>query len=195
LVFENNILKESLFALLANAHERILAIKFDGPTKEDYVWGFRVGFVTFACKNGSSQLYSALEAKLAGAIRGNISNASNLSQSLLLAAYRDSSYEQEKAAKFDVLKQRYVKMRSIFAEHPEYEKVFSPLPFNSGYFMCIRIHSGNAEIVRRILLEHYSTGIIAMGDVIRIAFSSTPYTLLEKLMSNIYNAANEALFT
>ena len=192
LVFENNIIKESLFALLANAHERILAVKFDGPTKEDYVWGFRVGFVTFGCKNGSPELYTALEAKFAGAVRGNISNASNLSQALLLVAYRDSSYEQEKAAKFEVLKQRYLKMRSIFADHPEYEDVFSPLPFNSGYFMCIRIHAGNAETVRRILLERYNTGIVAMGDIIRIAFSATPYVLLEKMMANIYNAAREA---
>jgi aspartate/methionine/tyrosine aminotransferase len=192
LVFENGILKESLFAFLANAHERIIAIKFDGPTKEDYVWGFRVGFVTFGCKNASPGLYTALEAKLAGAIRGNISNASNLSQALLLAAYRDTSYEQEKKAKFNVLKQRYLKMRNIFNEHPEYEEVFLPLPFNSGYFMCIRLHNGNAENVRRILLERYSTGIIAMGDIIRIAFSSTPYDMLEKMMANIYNAARES---
>jgi hypothetical protein len=52
LVYEEGIIRESLFALLADAHERILAVKFDGPTKEDYVWGFRVGFVTFGIKGG-----------------------------------------------------------------------------------------------------------------------------------------------
>jgi hypothetical protein len=31
-----------------------------------------------------------------------------------------------------------------------------------------------------------------MGDIIRIAFSATPYVLLEKMMANIYNAAREA---
>ena len=82
-------------------------------------------------------------------------------------------------------------MRLIFAQHEEYEEVFSPLPFNSGYFMCIRLKNGNAEGVRRILLERFSTGIIAMGDIIRIAFASTPYHLLEKLMTNIYHAARE----
>jgi aspartate/methionine/tyrosine aminotransferase len=192
LVFEDAIMKESLFTLLANAHERILAVKFDGPTKEDYVWGFRIGFVTFGCKNATPQMYNALESKLAGAIRGNISNASNLSQSLLLAAYSDPLYEDEKAVKYEVLKLRYRKMRRIFENHPEYESVFSPLPFNSGYFMCIRIKTGNAEAVRQILLERYSTGIIAMDGIIRIAFSSTPNLLLEKLMSNIYAAAREA---
>ena len=64
LVFEEGILKESIFSLLANAHEKILAVKFDGPTKEDYVWGFRVGFITFGTALNTPALYTALEAKL-----------------------------------------------------------------------------------------------------------------------------------
>lgn len=192
LVYEEGILKESLFAALADAHERILCVKFDGPTKEDYVWGFRVGFVTFGVKNGTPRLYGALEAKLAGAIRGNISNASNISQSLLLTAYADPLYEGEKAAKHGVLRRRYEKMRDLFRSHPEYAEVLRPLPFNSGYFMCVRLLAGNAEAVRQRLLSAYDTGIIASRDVIRIAFSSTPYPQLEKLLDNIYKAAGEA---
>jgi aspartate/methionine/tyrosine aminotransferase len=192
LVFEENIIRESLFALIANAHERVLAIKFDGPTKEDYVWGFRVGFVTFGCGANNAQMYTALEAKLAGAIRGCISNASNIAQSLLITAYRDQRYETEKVEKSAILKKRYEKIREILSEHAEYKEVFKALPFNSGYFMCVRILTGEAEPVRQILLKKYSTGIIAMGDLIRIAFSSTPYSKLELLMSNIYWAAKEA---
>jgi aspartate/methionine/tyrosine aminotransferase len=192
LVFEETIIRESLFSGLANAHERILAIKFDGPTKEDYVWGFRVGFVTFGCGRNSAKMYTALEAKLAGAIRGCISNASNIAQSLLIAAYGDHSYEAEKESKYEILKKRYEKIKEILSNHPEYAKAYSALPFNSGYFMCVKIHRTDAEAVRQILLEKYSTGIIAMGDLIRIAFSSTPYSKLETLMSNIYRAANEA---
>ncbi len=188
LVFEEGVFTESLFSLLAGAHERILCVKFDGPTKEDYVWGFRVGFATFGVKNGTPQLYGALEAKLAGAIRGSISNASNISQSLLLNAYSDPSYEAEKCDKHEVLKRRYLKMREIFASHPEYAAVFSPLPFNSGYFMCVRLVSGNAEAVRRKLLSDYKTGIVAFNDIIRIAFSSTPIGSLEQLIDNIYRA-------
>lgn len=191
LVFEENIFKESLFALFANAHERVLAIKFDGPTKEDYVWGFRVGFVTFGCGKNTPQLYSALEAKLAGAIRGNISNASNIGQSLLLSAYADAHYDEEKSRKYDIIKKRYEKIRLIISTHPEYADVFTALPFNSGYFMCVRLKSGNADAVRQVLLKKYSTGIIAFGDIIRIAFSSTPNELLERLMSNIYWAGKE----
>ncbi len=193
LVYEEGVLTESLFALLADAHERILCVKFDGPTKEDYVWGFRVGFVTFGTKTGTPPLYVALEAKIAGAIRGTISNASNISQSLLLNAYADGNYDEEKHSKYAVLKRRYGKMRDLFAAHPEYADVFEPLPFNSGYFMCVRLVRGEAEPVRKKLLAEYDTGIIAFGNVIRIAFSSTPFDALEKLLDNIFRAGTSVL--
>ena len=47
-LFYEDSLKESLFGKLANLHPRILAIKLDGATKEEFVWGFRTGFITFA---------------------------------------------------------------------------------------------------------------------------------------------------
>lgn len=190
LVFEKGILAESMFTLLATAHERILAVKLDGPTKEDYVWGFRVGFVTFGSARGSSALYGALEAKLGGAIRGNISNCSNLSQTMLLAAYSHAGYDNEKAAKYDILKRRYEKVRDIFATHAEYRKYFSPLPFNSGYFMCIKLVRNNAEAVRKRLLASYGTGVIVQSDtIIRLAFSATPLSKIETLINNVYKAA------
>jgi aspartate/methionine/tyrosine aminotransferase len=190
LVFEPGILTESIFGLLCDAHQRILALKLDGPTKEDYVWGFRVGFATFGIAGGSAELYAGLEAKLGGAIRGNISNCSNLSQTMLLAAYTSAQYEAEKQEKFAVLKRRYEKMRDIFAAHPEYAASFRPLPFNSGYFMCIRTEKPIAEKLRKKLIESYSTGVIAQGDsIIRIAFSATPFDKLETLVDNVYKAA------
>ncbi|MBN2036638.1 MAG: aminotransferase class I/II-fold pyridoxal phosphate-dependent enzyme [Chitinispirillaceae bacterium] len=192
LVFESGILKESIFGLCANAHERILAIKLDGPTKEDYVWGFRIGFATFGTARSSNALYAALEAKLGGAIRGSISNSSNLGQSMLLSAYASDKYEQERMEKFSVLKRRYEKVRDTLMTHPEYKEYFVPLPFNSGYFMCIRIIAGNAEAIRKLLIRNYSTGVIAQGDCLRLAFSSTPLSDIEQLLENIYRAAQEA---
>ena len=47
--YEENIETQSLFAYLADIHENVLAVKIDGPTKEDYVWGLRCGFLTFGC--------------------------------------------------------------------------------------------------------------------------------------------------
>lgn len=191
LVYEKGILKESIFSFLADAHENILAVKLDGPTKEDYVWGFRTGFVTFGCAKNSPSYYSALESKLAGAIRGSISNASNIGQTLLLSAYTNATYEKEKFDKYDILRRRYEKIRIILQSHPEYQNYFTPLPFNSGYFMCVRIIAKNAEAVRKRLIEKYSTGVIAQGEVIRIAFSSVPLDLLETMFDNIFNAAKD----
>lgn len=191
LVFEKGIFKESMFSLLADAHENLLAVKFDGPTKEDYVWGFRVGFMTFGIKNGSEPLYRAIEAKLAGAIRGNISNASNVAQSLLLSAYNNPVYDSEKTQKHSILQRRYEKIKEILATHQEYAPLFYPLPFNSGYFMCVKIVSGKAEEIRKKLLLSYDTGTIAQGDILRIAFSSIPFAMLEKLFDNLYRATAE----
>lgn len=191
LVFEEGVMKESMFSLLADAHERILAVKFDGPTKEDYVWGFRVGFVTFGTALNSPDLYSALEKKLGGAIRGNISSASNLSQSFLLAAYGSESYEQEKDRKFSILQKRYIRIKEILRNHPEYSEFLQAIPFNSGYFMCVRVKNGNAEEIRQVLLDKYNTGVIAQGDLLRIAFSSAPLEILDKLFENVYLAARE----
>jgi aspartate/methionine/tyrosine aminotransferase len=188
LVYEDQVYKESIFAALANLSENVLAIKLDGPTKEDYVWGFRAGFITYGIKGGTPELYEALENKTAGAVRGNISNISQLSQSLLSRVYAAPSYEQSKIAKYNLLRERYKVLRQALSK-PEYNAYFSALPFNSGYFMCIELKKGlSAEAVRRHLLEHYNTGVIVLGPVIRLAFSSVPASKLPELVDNIYRA-------
>jgi len=191
LVFEDNIFRESIFTLICDLHPNLLAIKLDGPTKEDYVWGFRVGFMTYGVQGGTPAVYAALEAKTAGAIRGNISNSANISQSLLLKAYCSANYESEKRQKYDVLKARYEAVKQILAGHPEYKKHFKPMPFNSGYFMCLKMISADPENLRRKLLQDYSSGVIVMNNLVRIAFSATPLAKLPKLFENIYKAAQE----
>ncbi len=193
LVYEEGIYRESMFSLLAAAHERLLAVKIDGATKEDYVWGFRVGFITYGIKGGSDKLYAALEAKTGGAVRGNISNSSLLSQSLMAVAYSDSSYASQKQQKFETLKRRCLKVSEILAQHSEYAEAFTALPFNSGYFMCVKLKQADPEKVRQILLSEFSTGVIAVSGVIRIAFSATPFDLLDDLFSNIYQACCKAV--
>lgn len=189
LVFEPGVYEESVFAPLADAHENLLAVKIDGATKEDYVWGFRVGFLTYGVKGGTPALYEALEAKTGGAIRGNISNSSHPAQSLLLAAWSSPAYAAEKKRAYDLLKQRYDKVRAILKAHPEYAEAFVALPFNSGYFMCIRPVKADAEALRKKLLADYSTGTVNFGGILRIAFSATPTEKLEKLFENVYKAA------
>jgi aspartate/methionine/tyrosine aminotransferase len=189
LVFEKGVYEESVFAPLADAHPNLLAVKIDGATKEDYVWGFRVGFLTYGIQGGTASLYDALEAKTGGAIRGNISNSSHPAQSLLLGAWSAPGYAAEKKKAYDLLKQRYDKVREILAAHPEYAEAFTALPFNSGYFMCVRPVKADAEALRRKLLADYSTGTVNFGGILRVAFSATPTEKIGKLFGNIYEAA------
>jgi aspartate/methionine/tyrosine aminotransferase len=191
LVYEDDVFKESIFTQLASAHENLLAIKLDGPTKEDYVWGFRVGFISYGIKNGTAGLYEALENKTAGAIRGNISNISNLSQSLLQKVYFSEHYKADKQNKYETLKSRYQEIIKTLKD-PKYKEYFQALPFNSGYFMCIQLKDSlNAEDIRKILLEKYSTGVIVFGNLIRLAFSAVPQSKIALLIENIYSACKE----
>lgn len=192
LVYKEGIYTESLFAQLCDAHENILAVKADGATKEDYVWGFRVGFLTFGIKGGDEELYKTLEAKAASIVRGSISNAPALSQNLLLDAYTSDTYAAEKLEKFNLLKGRFEEVVRIFDNHPEYAEEFEALPYNSGYFMCIKPRTDiNAEELRQLLVSKYSIGLITLNGLIRVAFSCTPTDKLEAVFDGIYKACKE----
>ena len=189
--YEDGIAKESIFAELSQLHDNVLAIKIDGPTKEDYVWGFRVGFVTYGIKGGDAELYGALESKTAGAIRGNISNAANISQSLLLEAYNSPEYEEQKAAKYKIMKNRYDAVKKALTNE-KYKAYFNALPYNSGYFMCVKLAEGlDAEKMRKILIEKYSIGVISLGNLLRIAYSAVAVKDVEELFEGIYSACKE----
>ncbi|THB81523.1 MAG: aminotransferase class I/II-fold pyridoxal phosphate-dependent enzyme [Desulfobacteraceae bacterium] len=197
LFYEEETLKESLFSLLTGAHERIVTVKLDGATKEDYVWGFRTGFITYGITidRGSESeyagVYEALEKKTAGCIRGNISNASHLSQSILLKSMKDEQYGDYKAEKFDLLKERCAEMKRVL-EDPKYNDGFDVYPFNSGYFMCIRIKDVDAESLRVHLLENYGTGLISIGKSnIRIAFSCLEKEDVRTLFDIILQGIND----
>jgi aspartate/methionine/tyrosine aminotransferase len=66
LFYEETCLKESLFARLAEKEPRLLAIKVDGATKENFVWGLRVGFITYGAQlpENGPRVYEALEQRL-----------------------------------------------------------------------------------------------------------------------------------
>lgn len=191
LVYEEGIAEESVFSAIGNLHENILAVKIDGPTKEDYVWGFRVGFITYAIKGGDAALYSALEAKTAGAVRGNISNASNLSQSLLMVAFDNEDYDAQKAEKYAIMKTRYEAVKSALTDE-KYKQYFTAIPYNSGYFMCVQLAEGiDGETLRKLLIEKYSIGIINLNNVIRIAYSAVAASDVKELFEGLYSACKE----
>jgi len=188
LVYEKGIHGESLFAEFATLDRNVLAVKLDGTTKEDYVWGLRVGFIAFAFKGATPEQLTALEAKAAGNVRSCISNASSIGQHMAVAAYREPSYWRQKKEKYAVLKGRYQEIRRILKGHPEYRKSFEVMPFNSGYFMCVKPIGVDAEKVRRHLIAKYSTGTIVLSGLIRLAFSTIPKATLDKLFANVHSA-------
>jgi aspartate/methionine/tyrosine aminotransferase len=185
--FEDNVFEESVFGPLSSAGKKILAVKIDGSSKEDFAWGLRVGFLTFGSLGLSPDALAALADKAAGAIRGSVSNVSNLSQNLLLKAINSPNYKAEKKAHFDELKERFDEVKSVLAKNHNYLKYFRPLPFNSGYFMCVEILPPNdAEAIRKKTLER-GVGAISFKNVLRLAFSSVPKGSIKEMFEAIYN--------
>ncbi len=191
LVYEKGIHEESLFTEMSDLHKNVLAVKLDGTTKEDYVWGLRVGFITFASKGATAEQLKALEAKAAGNVRSAISNASSVGQHLAIAAYSNKQYAKQKREKYNVLKKRYQTIRKILSKNPQYAKAFEVMPFNSGYFMCVKPRGVDAEQVRKLLIEKYSMGTIVLSGLIRLAFSTVPVSQLPAIFENVAKAVNE----
>lgn len=193
LFYTEGLFTQSPFTLFANAHPNILALKLDAGTKEEYIWGLRVGFLTLGIKEGTPSLYDALKEKIKGAIRSSVSNNSMLSQSLLKKILKHPDYLKVKEEKFQILKKRALKTKTA-AHNPQYENLWEVLPFNSGYFMCLRLKKVNAEKLRLHLLHHYGIGTISINDqIMRIAFSNIEEEQLEDLFRQIAHAMGEII--
>lgn len=188
LFFEDS-LQESLFPKLAGLHERVLAVKVDGATKEEYVWGFRVGFITYASE--SAAVLAALEQKTLGIIRATISSGPHPSQTFVLHALQSPEFESQKAEKFEIMKARANRVKSLL-DSGRYGDALGYYPFNSGYFMCLKLTGVTAEDVRSHLLDEYGIGTIALGETdLRVAFSCIEEENLEELYDTIYKAVQE----
>ena len=180
---------ESIFGKLCRASDNLLAVKVDGATKEEFVWGLRVGFVTFGVKNGTAAAYKALEDKTAGLIRAYISNVSNPGQSVVLKALLDPDFRPQQAEKVATLRGR-AKVTRVECARPEYADCWDVYPFNSGYFMCLRLKGADADTVRVRLLDDHGVGTIALGKTdLRIAFSC----LTEAQIPGVFSAAAKAV--
>jgi aspartate/methionine/tyrosine aminotransferase len=181
--------KESLFGRLARASNQLLAVKIDGATKEEFVWGLRVGFITFGVKNGTAAAYKALEDKTAGLIRAYVSNISNPGQSIVLKALADPDFRGQQAEKVALLRARAA-VTARECRRPEYADCWDVYPFNSGYFMCLRLKEADADTVRVRLLDDHGVGTIALGKQdLRVAFSC----LAEAQIPAVFAAAAQAV--
>jgi len=193
LFFDDTILQESVFTRLIGRDPRLMAVKLDGATKEDYVWGLRVGFVTYgaAVEGETETWYNALERKTAGAVRGSISNASRLSQAVLLEAIRSVEYAKEKQDKVRIMRERADEVHRVLAD-PRYGKAWDPYPFNSGYFMCLQLKTVEAEPLRVHLLDRYGVGLISLGTHdLRVAFSCIEKEDVRELFDTILQGVGD----
>ncbi|MBA2480402.1 MAG: aminotransferase class I/II-fold pyridoxal phosphate-dependent enzyme [Planctomycetes bacterium] len=173
---------ESLFGRLARAHANLLAIKVDGATKEEFVWGLRVGFLTYGVVNATPAAYTALEQKTAGLIRATISNVSHAGQTVVLKALQHPDFAKQQAEKVEILRRRAA-VTAIECRKPEYADCWDVYPFNSGYFMCVRLKDADADTVRVKLLDEHGLGTIALGATdLRVAFSC----LLEEQIPDVF---------
>lgn len=191
LFFSPEAMKQSIFCKLAGKHPRLLAVKADAATKEVYVWGLRIGFLTFSVGGAgeNSPLYAALEAKASGLIRSTISNGSALSQKIVCKALSNPEFYVQRSGKAALMSTRAGKVREVLASHAEYAQHFVAYPFNSGYFMCLQLKKVNSEALRKQLLNQYGVGTIAItASNLRIAFSCLEEGEIEELFALIYKA-------
>lgn len=169
-------------------HENVLAVKIDGPTKEDFVWGFRTGFLTFGGKDLTEEHYAALEKKLMGLIRSSVSCSSTPSQSLALRAFSDPALENQKKDFRKLLEERYTEVKKFVTSHTS--KNLEALPFNSGYFMSFHTKV-DAEQLRQKILHEKQIGTVAIdSETLRVAFSSLEKEQVETVYKAIYDCAD-----
>ena len=191
LFYEEETEKESLFSFFCDAHENILAIKGDAATKEEMVWGFRIGFITYGGKALGKEEIDALEKKTLGAVRCTDSNCDRPGQSLLKRGMAGENYDKDKEYLFSTVGERYRVIRKTLEKYRD-SKVLRPYPFNSGYFMAFDTMGRNAEELRLHLLEKYQVGAInIMGRTLRLAYCSVEKENLEDLVDIVFKAAEE----
>jgi aspartate/methionine/tyrosine aminotransferase len=103
----------------------------------------------------------------------------------------DPAYEPCKQEKFNLLKSRAMAIKEVLKD-PEYKEGFDAYPFNSGYFLCIRVKGVDAEALRIHLLEKYGTGLISIGeDNLRVAFSCLEEKDVKTLFDIILSGIND----
>ena len=187
-LFFDDVMQQSLFTKLAGRHERLLAVKADAATKEVYVWGLRVGFVTIAVKSDTDPepLYQAMNAKFGGCIRSQVSSGCALSQQVVLRGLQSPTFYEERAANVAVMRERARKVREVL-DNPKYSDAWEVYPFNSGYFMCLKLKDVDAEALRVHLLDKYGVGTIAVATRnLRVAFSCLETEHVQELFDLVY---------
>jgi hypothetical protein len=104
---------------------------------------------------------------------------------------QDQNNPSEKQEKFEILKRRANRVKSVLQD-PNYQDAWQVYPFNSGYFMCIRLKTVNAESLRLHLLNHYGVGLISIGsENLRVAFSCLEETDIPLLFDTVLQGVKD----
>ena len=102
---------------------------------------------------------------------------------------RDPDFRRQQAEKVAVLRGRAA-VTARECRRPEYADCWDVYPFNSGYFMCLRLKDADADAVRLRLLDDHGVGAIALGKrELRVAFSC----LAEAQIPGVFSAAAAAV--
>jgi aspartate/tyrosine/aromatic aminotransferase len=136
-------------------------------------------------------MMAALEKKVTGLIRGTISNCPHSSQSIMLRALENTEFDAERAAKVEIMRGRAKSFKRVLAEN-DFSDQFVAYPFNSGYFMCLKLLKVDAEELRVYLLDKYGVGGISVNKTdFRLAFSCLDEADTDDLFRIIYQACGE----
>ncbi len=191
LFYEENLINGTIFSKFVNAHKNIASVKIDGFTKEYFVWGFRIGFITFGDYWLNKEAYDILEKKTAAAIRCSISNCSMTKQSILLGLKDSTDYLKEREEKYVILKERADKVKELVYDK-KYSDCWDVYAFNSGYFMCLRLKGADANEVRLHALMNYGVGTISLGATdLRVAFSCVDIENIEEVFETVAKSIRE----
>jgi len=89
------------------------------------------------------------------------------------------------------MKARAKKVREVLS-NTKYDNAWHLYPFNSGYFMCLRLNTVNAEKLRLHLLEKYGVGVISIGETdVRVAFSCVEVKDIPDLFEILYKGVKD----
>jgi aspartate/methionine/tyrosine aminotransferase len=97
----------------------------------------------------------------------------------------------QKAEKLQVMKGRALKTKQVL-NSGKYEKAWDYYPFNSGYFMCLKLKTVDSEKLRLHLLDKYGVGAISITKTdLRIAFSCIAEENIQELFDIIYQGVQD----
>ena len=145
-------------------------------------------FITYAA---TPDVLDALEQKTKGIIRGTISSGSHISQTIILESLQSEEFQKEKEEKFQIMQGRAIKTKQVLANE-KFAPYWTYYPFNSGYFMCLKLNDLDAETLRLHLLDQYGVGVIASNKTdIRVAFSCVEESDIEELFDLIYEGCKD----